>query len=176
MYVDAEFCQRKCADTQLNRHNKGPWEEFALDVCANTNRELHPVEAAAVNIKSLLTPSLSNPLRSETGCEQQQRLSLCGPRVLLTNAGADSRRLHTQKMNERKVYLNALNQILHDYFCFFDRNSDISKSALCASATGWMWHQKPLPQIFGRLFSAGRSVKVELGRIYGRCLTATSNV
>lgn len=50
MYVDAEFCQRKCADIQLNRHNKGLGEEFALDVCANTNHELHPVEAAAVNI------------------------------------------------------------------------------------------------------------------------------
>lgn len=38
-------------------------------------------------------------------------------------------------MNEQKVYLNPLNQILHDfYFIFFsDGNSDISKSVLCAS-------------------------------------------
>lgn len=79
MYVDAEFCQRKWADIQLDRHNKGTREEFALDVCANTNRESRPVQAAAVNIKSLSTPSLSNPPRSETGCERQQRQSLCGP-------------------------------------------------------------------------------------------------
>lgn len=56
MYVDAEFCQRKCADIQLDGHIKGLEEEFALDVCANTDRELRPVEAAAVNIKSLSKP------------------------------------------------------------------------------------------------------------------------
>lgn len=119
MYVDAEFCQRKWADIQLDCHNKGLGEEFALDVCANANRESRPVEAAAVNIKSLLTLSLSNPSRSETGCEQQQRLLLCGPGGYPTNPGADSRRLQTKKINEQKVYLNPLNQILHDYFFLF---------------------------------------------------------
>lgn len=43
MYVDAEFCQRKLADIQLYRHNKGLREEFALDVCADTNHEPRPV-------------------------------------------------------------------------------------------------------------------------------------
>lgn len=56
MYVGAEFCQRKCADIQLERHNKGLGEEFALDVCANTNHQLRPVEAAAVNSKVSFNP------------------------------------------------------------------------------------------------------------------------
>lgn len=102
MYVDAEFCQRKWADIQLDRHNKGTGEEFALDVCANANRESRPVEAAAVNI-SLFQPRRFLTLlgrKQDVNGSNDSRCVVLGARSLAL--GADSRRLHTKKLMSRR--------------------------------------------------------------------------